>query len=112
MIDLYVFIYILTAHWVADFVLQTRQMAENKSKDNIALATHGTAYTLGMMVLTLNPMYALVNGIAHVVVDYYTSRLSSRMWKKGDVHSFFVVIGFDQLLHVATLAITYGLLWH
>lgn len=51
-------------------------------------------------------LWLFINAIAHGTVDYVTSRVTSALWKKGDVHNFFVVIGFDQLLHVAILIYT------
>jgi len=56
-------------------------------------------------------MFALINGAVHWVVDFFTSRASGHFWKKNDMHWFFVVVGFDQLLHMATLFGTYYLLF-
>jgi len=112
MIDSYVIIYIIFVHWVADFVMQTDKMAKGKSSSNKWLLVHTGTYTLVMAVLTLNPVYALVNGVIHTIVDYFTSRWSSRLWAKGNVRNFFIVIGLDQLIHVVTLIVTYKLLWH
>jgi len=112
MIDSYTIVYIMIVHWIADFVMQTDEMAKGKSSSNKWLLIHTTTYTVVMSVLTLNPIYAVVNGALHTVVDYATSRWSSRLWAKGDVHNFFVVIGLDQLIHVVTLIATYNLLWH
>lgn len=114
-------IYLLIfTHWVADFVCQTDEMAKNKSKSNKWLGKHILAY---MSVLSVFAVYSgweaaienvlgfvLINGIAHFIVDYFTSRLTSKLWAKGDVHNFFVVIGFDQALHMITLVLTFNLL--
>lgn len=112
MIPIYMIIYIALAHWIADFVMQTARMAKGKSSSNKWLLAHTGTYTLVMMAMTLQPMYAIVNGVIHTIVDYGTSRWTSKLWAKGDVHNFFVVIGLDQLIHITTLVITYGLLWH
>lgn len=103
---------LLVTHWVADFVLQTHWQASNKSKNNIALARHVSVYTgilaiasaflFDLSVSTL--WFVLANGICHFITDYHTSRASSKLF--GDWHNFFVVIGFDQLIHQLTLAIT------
>ena len=112
MVDSYVIMYIMVVHWVANFVMQTDEMATGKSSSNKWLLAHTSTYTIVMGVLTLNPAYALVNGVLHTLVDYVTSRWSSKLWAKGDVHNFFVVIGLDQLIHAVTLIVTYKLLWH
>ena len=101
---------ILVIHFVADFVLQSDWMAKNKSKDNKALLLHVSVYSIPFMLL-ISPLYGLINGILHFAIDYTTARLSSKLWARGDVHNFFVVIGFDQLLHALSLLWTYYLLF-
>jgi len=104
----------LAIHWVVDFVLQSSWMATNKSKSNVALGAHVGVYTCGMALLavtifwlTTNAVwFTLINGGLHFAVDYCTSRMTSYLWQKKDVHNFFVVIGFDQLVHATTLILT------
>lgn len=110
---IYQFLALLAVHWLADFVMQTHWQAQNKSKSNIALAHHVITYTafLGVAVpgiffqVGLNAaLFVLVNGALHFVTDWLTSRASSKLYAKQDWHNFFVVIGFDQLIHQFTLA--------
>ena len=106
-------VYLLFVHWIADFVCQTRYMAENKGKDIFVLTYHICAYTAVLAVFTImlvSPTYVLWNGAAHFVVDYFTSKATSYLWEQKKVHAFFVVIGFDQFLHVALLYLTVGVL--
>lgn len=113
---IYQFLALLFVHWIADFVLQTDWQAKNKSSDNVALGKHVATYTicLGLAVPIIfhpaNPVACLafiaLNGVMHFATDYYTSRLNSWLWAKGDVHNFFVAVGFDQLIHQFTLALT------
>ena len=98
-------IFIMTIHFIADFILQSSWMAKNKSKSNKALLAHVSVYTLVLAIIS--PLWALVNGILHFIVDYITSRVTSHLWSKGDTHNFFVVIGLDQLLHTVCLLYTY-----
>lgn len=113
MIPITVLILILFTHFIADFALQSDWMAKNKSKSNRALAVHTFVYTSGLSLLMLVDQnvlwvyWAVLNGILHGLTDYVTSRWSSHLWSKGDVHNFFVVIGFDQFIHAATLITTY-----
>jgi len=101
-------IFVLIGHWIADFICQSDYMARNKSSSNKALGLHILAYTLVMSVFGIK--FALVNGAIHFVVDYMTSRITKKLWAKQDVHNFFVVIGFDQLIHTVTLLLTIGLI--
>ena len=111
------------ADLVADFVLQTHWQASNKSKNNVALSRHVLVYTgcLGAASFPLlglpdhGPQWLLFvigNGVLHFATDYVTSRASSRLYAKQDWHNFFVVIGFDQLIHQTTLAVTMWLAFY
>ena len=105
---------LLAAHWVGDFVLQTHWQASNKSHDNAALARHVATYTacLGVAsVLLFGPTwmtawFVVSNGAFHFGTDYGTSKETAKLYARKDWHNFFVVVGFDQLIHQATLALT------
>lgn len=99
-------ILVLWVHWLADFVLQTDKMARGKSKSNKWLSIHIAVYTLPLLVFGWK--FALFNGACHWVIDYFTSRMTSKLWAKQDVHNFFVVIGLDQALHTTLLVLSLG----
>lgn len=114
---------IIFIHWFADFVLQTDWQAKNKSKNNKALLSHTWTYslvwyTIGVFYAMSDPNYipwsltlfVLITFVAHTLTDYFTSRLNSKLWAKGDVHNFFVSVGFDQVLHYTQLFGTFYLL--
>ena len=116
----HLFIYFLLVHWLADFVFQTDWMAKNKSTSSIALIAHIAGYTLVLIIsLLLIDLFLpkgipasvvgfiLINVLSHWIIDYVTSRVSSSLHKVNDTHNFFIVIGFDQLLHIAILYTTY-----
>lgn len=115
---IYGFLILLVTHWIADFVLQTHWQASNKSKNNYALARHVASYTLLLGIVSayifnnrpgrwlLIIEFVILNGLLHFITDYFTSRASSKLYAKQDWHNFFVVIGFDQLIHQFTLALT------
>ena len=108
----------LFLHWIADFVLQSDWMANNKSKDNLALVIHCNIYTT-VMVFGLIIINAIINQVplgfmvvgqltialffSHLFTDYFTSRLNSYLWRTEQRHWFFVSIGFDQLIHYGAL---------
>lgn len=114
---------ILFIHWLADFVFQTHWQATNKSKNNLALTYHVTTYSLTWILpmaalFCIGPyniigsifsglFFAMLTFIFHWVTDYFTSRLNSKLWARGDVHNFFVSVGFDQVLHYVQLFLVY-----
>jgi hypothetical protein len=93
---------------MADFIFQTRKMANNKSTSLRWLSTHILAYTL--FLIPFGWKFALINGAAHFATDFCTSRMTSYLWKKQDIHKFFVVIGADQALHMTVLVLTVPLI--
>lgn len=108
-------LFILIIHWLADFVLQTDWMAQNKHDNFEALGAHFIVYTLTIMIaalfFTLSPMaliWALANGMAHLCIDYVTSKINTSLWHQGRVHDFFVNVGLDQLLHYTILILTWN----
>ena len=109
---LLIYIYLLFVHWLADFVLQNNWMAINKSKSVIILIAHSVVYTTVLYALTLGGAlgWAVLNGLLHLIIDYVTSKINSRLWFDKRVHGFFVSVGFDQFLHTSILLLTWGLI--
>lgn len=101
-------LYVLFIHFIADFVLQTKWMAENKSKNWKAMFSHIAVYALCMCIF--GPVYGIVNATLHLVTDVVSSRLSSRAYAKGNMKGFWMVIGADQLVHQTCLILTLGLI--
>lgn len=100
------FLALIWAHTFADFVLQSDKMAINKSSSNRWLALHVGIYAICLVPFGVT--FALVNFAAHFCTDWVTSRITSRLWKAGERHWFFVVIGIDQALHMSALLLAYG----
>lgn len=116
---LWQFMILLAVHWLADFVIQTHWQASNKSKNWDALGRHVGTYTVTLAVAAIflfgikGIPFAGFNGLLHLGTDAITSRWSSKLYAKQDWHNFFVVIGFDQLIHQATLAVTlWVMIWN
>jgi len=119
---------ILIIHWIADFILQTHWQASNKSKNNKALLAHTITYMCAVILMmmaihVLHDMqlelwmslafaFGFISFVIHTIQDYITSRMTSKLYAKGDFHNFFVVIGFDQILHYVQLFLTYHFLYH
>ena len=96
-------------HWVSDFLMQSDYTAKNKSSNNYILLDHVMKYSL-LFLGFFGWQFALVNAVAHFITDYFTSRWTKKLWEAGNTHYFFVVVGFDQFFHVATLLISYHIL--
>jgi len=129
-LNLYIVLYLLFAHWVADFIFQTDKMAKGKSSDNIQLLSHTVVYSSIMcfllailsLILTFyfdtffHPIqvtfFTLITFVIHTIQDYITSRINTKLYNKGKIHEFFVSIGFDQFLHFVQLLLTYNLLFN
>lgn len=128
-INVYIVLYILFLHFLADFIFQTDKMAKGKSKNWGDLLNHTITYScmlwLGLGIvefirliynnnptdINYLPMYfGLITFVFHTAQDYITSRINSKLWEQKKVHMFFVSIGFDQLLHFIQLILTYQLL--
>ncbi len=102
---------VLFIHWLADFVLQSDYVAKNKSKSILVLGEHCLIYGACLAVVFGNWQFAIFNTLLHYITDYFTSRLNSYLWAKGDVHNFFVSVGADQLVHYICLFGSYFLFY-
>ncbi len=111
MFELKIILALLAIHWIADFIMQSDYFAKNKSSDNTILAMHCLTYIIPFallgFVIPITAEWLLLNFVAHYITDYNTSRLTKKLWEAKEVHWFFVVIGFDQLLHYSVLFASY-----
>lgn len=128
-------LFLFIIHFIADFGLQTRKMGLNKGKSLMWLSMHVGVYLITLLIFGLifgqhlldsNDMYpifkyCLLNGAIHWVTDFITSKGSGYSYvqmlkyesdnndkkKYQWQYVFWLVIGFDQLLHIITLMLTY-----
>lgn len=120
-----ILIYILVLHYIGDWLLQSRQMAENKYKISSDMLSHICIYTatlaFGMMFaywpeMILNKpiwpsmviFWPVLNGVAHFTVDAVTSNMTHRFYEAKRIGTFWNTIGFDQLCHGIILFSTYN----
>lgn len=99
---MYTEIIILTwLHFLGDFVLQSNSMATKKSKSIVWLGLHCFTYSLPMLYFGLK--FAMVAMVTHFMVDYITSKITSKLHKEEERHWFFTTIGMDQAIHITIL---------
>lgn len=110
MFEILAIIAIVWFHFIGDFVFQTNKMALNKSKSVVWLTYHALAYSAVFIIIS--PLYALINGVLHWITDYFTSKISSSYWAKGNMRLFFGTIGLDQAIHFTCLFGTYAAFKH
>jgi len=114
------FIILLVAHYIADFLLQSREMATKKSTDSDYLMEHVFIYGCAMWVascfFTAGPpamfQFVLINMIAHGFIDWGIWRLYKKHapadGKYWEDYWFWATLGLDQTLHLSTLALTWA----
>lgn len=108
--------YILFLHWLADFRLQNRYIAVNKSKSNKVLSLHvaiyGVVLFLGCSIFLAEVRgtnllaFVGINAILHWITDFVTSRLNAYYWHTKQEGNFWSCIGIDQYIHTVTLILT------
>jgi hypothetical protein len=133
--SLIVVLSIIFIHWVADFIFQAEEWANNKSKSLKPLLKHTATYSFiwylvmfGISVwgnhfggpsseeLGWSPwmgLFPLITFIFHTITDYFTSKIVSKRFENqhygSPIPNFgaFTIIGFDQVLHYVQLFLTY-----
>jgi hypothetical protein len=97
---------IIWLHFFADFMLQSDSVAVNKGKNVFYLMYHCCIYMIPFGAL-FGIKFALINGLAHFLVDLCSSQLTTKFHKSGNRSAFFNTIGFDQAIHLTILFLTY-----
>ena len=123
-IDIIDLFFILILHWVFDFIFQTDWQAKNKNNNIWALLSHVTVYTLcwivGIPFMVKNSfdfgeqlmVFLIITFICHFITDFFTSKVTKNYFEKKNYHMGFIVVGFDQLLHIFQLVFTYKLVFY
>ena len=127
-----IFVYLFFLHFLADFVLQPREMGRKKSSNfkylGIHIAIQIIVFTLGLwpiLGLKVALLIALGNGVIHGIIDAViwkgyawsvwlrrrdkniTKENLKVTWKYWDDHFFYLTIGLDQFLHISTIIIVF-----
>lgn len=79
-----IYLGILLAHLVGDYVLQSHWMATRKTTEWWPAIAHGLTYTLPYVLVTQSPLALLVIASTHIVIDRY--RLAKHVsWAKNQM---------------------------
>lgn len=129
-INIIIIIAVLFSHWISDFVAQSDRIAKAKSTSISILTEHVLIYILTFMIslfsimllftsitnafltillfksIELTGIWFLVNAFLHWIVDFHTSKIVKSCFDNNKIHEAFVVIGFDQFLHISLLFIS------
>jgi hypothetical protein len=108
----------ILAHYIGDFVLQSRKIATEKSSSILALSIHVAIYTATILVFSFlvdftahqRSVFVIYNGLLHFITDYISSRVTEKAWSDGNIEKFWDTIGFDQFAHIYSLYVIYGML--
>lgn len=109
-------IFLFVAHFVGDYLLQSDEIAKKKSKCFKSLFIHISFIFISFFVINLIYLkifggynsyldfikIPLLNSVIHLVIDFFTSKWASKLYSKN-VHYYYVILGFDQLLHYLTV---------
>ena len=104
-------IILIFMHAAADFILQGSGTSRMKASKIAYLFAHVGIYT--SFFIALSPVllgltirqgivFSLINGGAHFIIDFVTSKVKVIFWNKNEV-KYFAAISFDQALHIAIL---------
>lgn len=101
------FLLLIWIHFFADFICQSRKVAEGKGSSFKILLQHCAEYTI--FLIPFGFKFALVNGLAHLATDFVTSKLTTHYYLQKNNKMFFNVIGADQAIHMSCLYLTLSL---
>lgn len=113
MIKTLVVIFIL--HVFAGFFLQSNRISKLKREKNRYLLEHVGLYTLVFIILSpvllgltilQGLVYSLINGVLHLIVDYFTGKLKVKLIDKNEV-KYNLTIVMDYTIHLIILVSTY-----
>ncbi len=113
MIKTLVVIFIL--HVFAGFFLQSNRISKLKREKTRYLLEHVGMYTLAFIILSpvllgltilQGLIYSLINGVLHLIVDYFTGKLKVKLIGKNEV-KYNLTIAMDYTIHLVILVSTY-----
>lgn len=118
-------IYLLFLHYLSDWILQPRYIAENKSSNNFVLLIHCSiifiCFFLGLIfIIPIKHLFivCLLNSLLHFIIDKYVwslykyiNRSKSKDFIKYNLYAkdywFYFTIAIDSLLHITIILLLF-----
>lgn len=106
-------------HFLADFIFQTEYMAANKGTflhpGGVQHSLIHALFTLGILLIFTIPvaaiLFSIIDLLLHYFIDFFKMNINERKCLTPYQRHFWVLLGFDQLLHQLTyLMIVWALL--
>lgn len=108
--EIFLLTLLMTKHFVADYMLQTKEMITDKKHYGAAGGVvHASCHALGTYIILtffISPIGAIILGILDGIAHYHIDWVKSNVWanynfNKSD-YMFWLVHGLDQFLHFLT----------
>lgn len=122
--SLFLVIYLLFAHWIADFVFQDERWALAKKNSFVSLLKHTLMYSFILTIMmgffltfSQSALFWVISFVAHTVIDYFTSKWVGQKFERKELGSSipnfgaFTIIGLDQFIHYLILLLSLGLFY-
>lgn len=122
--SLFLVIYLLFAHWIADFVFQDERWSLAKKNSFVSLLKHTLMYSFILTIMmgffltfSQSALFWVINFVAHTVIDYFTSKWVGQKFERKKLGSSipnfgaFTIIGLDQFIHYLILLLSLGLFY-
>lgn len=102
---------IIIGHFIADWLLQNRELATTKSRSLFHLSAHVGIYCMAMLCVSYFTfdnfekalLFTIFNTSLHFLTDFLTSKLTTYFYVTKNDSYFWHTIGFDQTLHFLPL---------
>lgn len=107
-------IILVILHLFGDFFLQSIKLNKLKAVKFPYLLKHVGFYTLVFIILSpvligftflQGLAYSLINGVLHLIVDFFTIKMKNEYQEKSEM-TYIAVIAFDAALHILILVTT------
>jgi len=106
---------IILIHTIGDFLFQGDKLRQNKALKLSSLGMHILIYSIILFAfspfilgITIKQafMFALLNGVFHLIVDFFFRKLK-KGYRDFDIKKYRIVVVVDQALHIIALLISF-----